>query len=125
MLRNREGEILFVDLRTWNTNIYEKKYVKFSDEQIQKVCDIYHTWQTTEGKYEKPELYYAAHTNEIAEKGYSLVPSQYIKFVDRDTEIDYQTALSQMSAEYKKLLERWEKNKKTMVDSFKVLGYEG
>ena len=25
-LRNREGEILFVDLRTWNQNIYEKKY---------------------------------------------------------------------------------------------------
>lgn len=124
MLRNREGEILFVDLRTWNTNIYEKKYVRFSEEQIQQVCDIYHTWQTTEGSYEKPELYYAAHKEEIAEKGYSLVPSQYIKFVDRDTEIDYQTALSQMSAEYKKLLERWEKNKKTMVDSFKVLGYE-
>lgn len=124
MLRNREGEILFVDLRTWNTNIYEKKYVRFSEEQIQQVCEIYHTWQTTEGSYEKPELYYAAHKEEIAEKGYSLVPSQYIKFVDRDTEIDYQTALSQMSAEYKKLLERWEKNKKTMVDSFKVLGYE-
>ena len=123
MLRNRVGEILFVDLRTWNTNIYEKKYVKFSEEQIQRVCDIYHTWQTTEGKYEEPELYYAAHKEEIARKGYSFVPSQYIEFVDHDTEIDYQTALSQMSTEYDKLLDRWEKNKETMVNAFKVLGY--
>ncbi len=122
-LRNREGEVLFIDLRTWNTNIYEKKYVKLSEEQIQRVCDIYHTWQTTGGAYAKPELYYAAHKEEIAEKGYSLVPSRYIEFVDRDTEMDYESALTEMSKEYKKLLDRWEKNKATMVDAFKVLGY--
>ncbi len=122
-LRNREGEVLFIDLRTWNTNVYEKKYVKLSEEQIQRVCDIYHTWQTTGGAYAKPELYYAAHKEEIAEKGYSLVPSRYIEFVDRDTEMDYETALTEMSKEYKKLLDRWEKNKATMVDAFKVLGY--
>ncbi len=122
-LRNREGEVLFIDLRTWNTNVYEKKYVKLSEEQIQRVCDIYHTWQTTGGAYAKPELYYAAHKEEIAEKGYSLVPSRYIEFVDRDTEMDYETALTEMSKEYKNLLDRWEKNKATMVDAFKVLGY--
>lgn len=35
-LRNREGEILFVDLRTWNENVHEKKYVELKDYQIQK-----------------------------------------------------------------------------------------
>jgi type I restriction enzyme M protein len=124
-LRNREGEVLFVDLRTWNTNIYEKKYVRLSEEQIQSVCDIYHTWQTTEGKYAQPELYYAAHKEEIAEKGYSLVPSRYIEFVDRDTEMDYKEALQQMSREYKQLIARWEKNKTAMLNAFKVLGYDG
>lgn len=39
-LRNRENEVLFVDLRTWNQNIYEKKYVQFSEEQIADVCKI-------------------------------------------------------------------------------------
>ena len=136
-LRNREGEVLFVDLRTWNENVYEKKYVELKPEQIQAVCDIYHTWQTSVPKggsykdgdewksnYAKPELYYAASKEEILEKNASLVPSRYIEFVDRDTEIDYQQALSQMSADFKALNERWEKNKKTMVEAFKVLGYE-
>ena len=125
ILRNREGEVLFIDLRTWNTNIYEKKYVRLSEEQIEEVCGIYHTWQTTEGTYAKPELYYAAHKEEIAGKGYSLVPSRYIEFVDRDTEMDYQSALQQMSREYKQLSARWEKNKAAMQDAFKVLGYDG
>ncbi len=31
--------------------------------------------------------------------------------------------LTEMSKEYKKQLDRWEKNKATMVDAFKVLGY--
>lgn len=125
MLRNRQGEVLFIDLRTWSQNIYEKKYVKLTEEQIQKVCDIYHTWQTTEGKFAKPELYYAATEKEIAEKDFSLVPSRYIEFIDRDTEMDYQSALQNMSKEFKALNARWEKNKTTLVEAFKVLGYEG
>ncbi len=143
-LRNREGEILFVDLRTWNENVYEKKYVELKDDQIQRVCDIYHTWQinasvpqvqkkTNEkgeevlefiNPYKKPELYCAVCKAEIAQKGYSLVPSRYIEFVDRDTEMDYTAALAQMSAEFKALNARWEKNKETMVNAFKVLGYD-
>ena len=123
-LRNREGEILFVDLRTWNENIYEKKYVKLSEEQIAEVCKIYFDWQTTKVEnYAKPELYYAAHIDEIREKGFSLVPSRYIEFVDRDTEIDYQAALSQMSQQFDALKKRWDENESTLVNAFKVLGY--
>lgn len=124
-LRNRKGEVLFVDLRTWNENIYEKKYVRLSEEQIARVCDIYHTWQTTPGPHACPELYYAATTAEIADRNYSLVPSRYIEFVDRDTELDYATALQNMSSEFAKLNARWEGNRQNMIDAFKVLGYDG
>ena len=36
-LRNRTGEILFIDLRTWNSNIYEKKYVRLAEADIDRV----------------------------------------------------------------------------------------
>ena len=124
MLRNREGEVLFVDLRTWNDNIYEKKFVKLSEEQIADVCKIYFDWATTASEnYAKPELYYADHLDEIREKGFSLVPSRYIEFVDRDTEIDYQSALTQMSQQFDALKKRWDENEATLVNAFKVLGY--
>lgn len=125
MLRNREGEVLFVDLRTWNENIYEKKFVKLSEEQIAEVCKIYFDWATTASEnYAKPELYYAAHLDEIREKGFSLVPSRYIEFVDRDTEIDYRSALTQMSQQFDALKKRWDENESTLVNAFKVLGYD-
>ena len=125
MLRNREGEILFVDLRTWNDNIYEKKFVKFSEDQIAAICKIYFDWATTKVEtYAQPELYYAAHIDEVREKGFSLVPSRYIEFVDRDTEMDYQAALTQMSKQFDALKKRWDDNESELVNAFKVLGYE-
>ena len=124
-LRNREGEILFIDLRTWNENIYEKKFVRFSDEQIKEICKIYFDWQTTGGEnYAKPELYYAARLDEIKEKNYSLVPSRYIEFVDRDTEMDYKQALTELSEKFDTLKKRWEENESTLENAFKVLGYD-
>lgn len=48
-LRNREHEILFMDLRTWTENPVKgenKKKVCLTTEQIQRAADIYHTWQS-------------------------------------------------------------------------------
>lgn len=96
-LRNREGEILFVDLRTWNENIYEKKFVRLSDKQIADVCRIYFDWQMKKVEnYAKPELYYAAHIKEIREKGFSLVPSRYIEFVEKKSEINWFDSLNKL-----------------------------
>lgn len=124
-LRNRTGEVLFVDLRTWNQNIYEKKYVRLSEAQIKRVCQIYFDWQTENfAEYAEPELYYAAKCYEIIEKNYSLIPSRYIEFIDRDTEIDYQKALTDMSRQFDALKKRWDENEATLVNALKVLGYE-
>ena len=123
-LRDRTGEILFIDLRTWNSNIYEKKYVRLSETEIDKVRQIYLNWQTENFvEYAEPELYYAAHRDEIQKKGYSLVPSRYIEFIDRDTEIDYKSALSEMSCKFDELKKRWDANETELINAFKVLGY--
>lgn len=122
MLRDRSGEILFVDLRTWNGNVYEKKYVRFTDEQIAAVVKIYQDWQAKGGEYAKPELYRAVKKEEIAANNWSLVPSRYIEFVDRDTELDYETALKTAGAAATDLLKRQDENAKRLAAAFKALG---
>jgi len=117
MLRNREGEILFVDLRTWNQNIYEKKYVKLSEDQIAEVCKIYFDWATTDTEnYEKPELYYAAHLDEIREKGFSLVPSRYIEFVEKKSDVDWEKCLLAIDDINSKLKEACNLSQKSISD---------
>lgn len=126
LLRNRQGEVLFVDLRTWNENRYSKgKFVQFDEAQIAAITKIYFDWQTTGVlPYAQPELYYAATKEEIASKNYSLVPSRYIEFVDRDTEIDYATALQQSAGTISDLLRRQKDNAAKLENAFKLLGYE-
>ncbi len=128
-LRDRSGEILFIDLRTWNQNVYEKKYVRFTDEQIAAVVKIYQDWQTVgrsprdrRDEYAQPELYRAVHKDEIAANNWSLVPSRYIEFVDRDTELDYKTALTTAGAAASDLLKRQDENAKRLAVAFKALG---
>lgn len=126
-LRNRTGEILFVDLRTWNQSIYEKKYVLFLPEQIKKVAEIYHTWQsegTESAAYAVPELYRSVSFKEIEANDFSLVPSRYIEFVDRDKDIDYEQILSDTASVVANLLKRQVANQEALKHAFKELGYE-
>lgn len=83
-LRNRIGEILFMDLRKWNTSIYEKKYVRFTSEQISEISQIYRQWQTgTLPSPSKDELYYSATQDDLQNHNYTLLPFRYIRFVDK------------------------------------------
>ena len=124
--RNREDEILFMDLREIGEP-FEKKYVQFSEEHIQGIAKTYHTWQQTKAdqEYENvPEYCYSAHIDEIRSKDYSLVPSKFIEFINRDENIDFDEKMTGLQAEFTELLKAEEDSKKELLNVFKELGYE-
>lgn len=129
-LRNREKEILFMDLRQWTENAVkneQKKKVKLSKEQVLKATEIYFKWQE-EGadgeRYEEAELYRSVKFEELEKNNFSLVPSRYIEFVDRDTNIDYNKVLSETASAVSDLLNRQRNNDETLRNALKTLGYE-
>lgn len=122
-LRKREHEFLFVDLRRWNTNIYEKSYVFFDDSQIEAIKRIYTSWQTGEGYEDIPELCRSATLAEIAAQNYSLAPSKYIEFVDRDLQIDYEAEMERIQAEVKDILKQEKKSQAMLEAAFRGIGY--
>lgn len=124
--RNREKEILFMDLRQLGSP-YEKKYIELTEEDRAKVVETYHNWQQTgyENTYENiPEFCYSAGYDEVAEKGFTLVPSRYIEFVNRDENIDFDAKMKTLQMELKDLLQQEEKSKVDLLNVFKELGYE-
>jgi len=120
--RDREKEILFMDLRQMGEP-FEKKYVQFSDADIQKATTIYHQWQTQEIE-NIPELCYSANLEEIEKKDFSLVPSKYIEFVNRDENIDFDEKMKVLQSEFSELLKAEEESKRELLSVFKNLGYE-
>ena len=170
--RNREQEILFMDLRQLGEP-FEKKFTQFSDADIKKVVSTYHHWQSRgelnspdnspdkkgelnspdnspdkkgelnspdnspdkmgvcdtplppDTKYVNiPEFCYAASFEEVAKKDFSLVPSKYIEFVNRDEQIDFDEKMKTLQSELALLLKAAEKSKQDLLTVFKELGYE-
>ena len=124
--RNREDEVLFMDLRQMGSP-YEKKYIELTEDDRKKVSDVYHAWQQVgyEENYKNvPEFCYSANISEIAEKGYTLVPSRYIEFVNRDENIDFDAKMQTLQTELKELLIQEKQSTSDLLDVFKELGYE-
>ena len=120
--RDREKEILFMDLRQLGEP-FEKKFTQFSDSDIKKVTSTYHQWQTKEIE-NIPEFCYSAKFEEVAKKDFSLVPSKYIEFVNRDENIDFDEKMQTLQSEFAELLKAEATSKIDLLTVFKELGYE-
>ena len=122
--RNRENEILFMDLRQKGIP-FEKKFIQFSDEEIKEIPSTYHNWQSQANDYQDiAEYCYSAQKSELVKKDYSLVPSKYIEFINRDENIDFDDKMTALQTEITNLLKEEEKSKQDLLKVFKELGYE-
>ena len=128
-LRNREHEILFMDLRTWTENPVKgenKKKVLLKTDQIERAADIYHTWQSegTDGsRYEAEELYRSVGIAEIEQNNWALTPSKYIAFIDHDLEIDYEKEMARIQAEMQAVMKQEKKSQQMLEEAFRGIGY--
>ena len=143
-VRDRRGEVLFMDLRRWNKNIEEividknkkKKKTVLSDEQIQEVKRIYNNWQSVDMSLyqDVPELCKAVkiqikdkvNTDDITieEKDWSLAPSKYIEFIDHDLDIDFNKEMRHIQSDMKEILSKEEESQSMLIEAFRGIGYE-
>ena len=124
--RDRQDEILFMDLRRWGSE-YDKKFIELTPNDIQKVTENYHNWQQKDydSTYKDiPEFCYSAQFVEVKQNDFSLVPSRYIEFVDKDSNIDFDTEMSRIQKEFKTLLAEEVESQEQLREAFKGLGYE-
>lgn len=122
--RNREKEILFLDLRQIGEP-FEKKFTQFSEQHIKDIGKTYHNWQQENKDYKDiPEYCYAATIEEVAKKDFSLVPSKYIEFVNRDEKINFDEKMQILQSEIAPLLKAQVVSQIDLLTVFKELGYE-
>lgn len=124
--RDREDEVLFMDLRQ-KGEPFEKKFVQFSEQDIKDFAETLHTWQQVgaDTQYQDiAEYCYSARNIEIAAKDYSLVPSKYIEFINRDENIDFDEKMNSLKDQFGELLVQEKQSKADLLKVFKELGYE-
>jgi type I restriction enzyme M protein len=81
-LRDRRGEVLFIDARKMGALVQgSRKQKELSDEEIQKIATAYHAWrgEPDAGEYsDEPGFCKSATTDEIAKHNFVLTPGRYV-----------------------------------------------
>lgn len=135
-LRNRTNEVLFMDLRRWDSNIEEividkgkkKKKTVLTDNQIIEIKRFYSNWKSVDTSIyaDVPEFCKSVSLDGeegIRAKNYSLAPSKYIEFIDHDMKIDYEKEMERIQAEMREVM-KVEKQSQTMLEeAFRGIGY--
>lgn len=146
-VRNREHEVLFINLRAWDDNIEEitidkgkrKKKTVLSDDQITKIKEVYNNWQSVDRTLysDVPEFCKSVKINNsdlteeeirndvvtIEKKNYALMPSKYIEFIDHDLNIDYNKEMQRIQKEMQEVIKKEKTSQELLSSAFKGIGY--
>ena len=81
-------------------------------------------WQDENGAYKDiPELCQSVSLGGLREKDYSLAPSKYIEFIDRDLDIDYEKEMARIQKEMRDILKKEKESQTMMEEAFRGIGY--
>ena len=143
-VRDRRGEVLFMDLRTWDQNVEEividkgkkKKKTVLTPDQIADIKKVYNAWQSVDTTLyaDVPEFCQSVKILKkdkvrpedvsIEEKDFALTPSKYIEFIDHDLDIDYGKEMARIRDEMRLLMVSEELSQSMLKDAFRGIGYD-
>ncbi len=76
--RDRHDEVLFIDARKMGIMV-TRKNKELTDEDLERITGVYHSWRNKDGKYEDVKGFCkASKIEEIEKNSFGLAPEQYV-----------------------------------------------
>lgn len=123
--KNRSGQTLFIDARNIG-HMVNRRNKEFSQEDIDRVADVYHHWRAQDGKYaDMPGFCKATGTDEIKEHDYVLTPGRYVgsEAVEEDDEA-FEEKMKRLTAELHDQFAQSHGLEQQIKENLKKIGYE-
>ncbi|APC39979.1 type I restriction-modification system subunit M [Clostridium estertheticum] len=123
--RNRGSEILFIDARQLGEMI-DRRHRELSNEDINKVSEIYHNWRNIDGNYEDVKgLCNSAKLDKVKEYEYVLIPGRYVGIEEvEDDGIPFEDKMENMTVELAELFAKSGHLEEEIRKNLGGLGYE-
>ncbi len=120
--RERKNEILFIDTSKMGT-MESRKLRVFTDGDIDKVADIYHTWRNTGTTYSNIDgMCYSATLDEVRKQDYKLTPGIYVGTEEvEDDGILFEDKMAGLKAQLVVQFEKGNELQKRILENFKKL----
>ncbi|KRP85206.1 DNA methyltransferase [Bradyrhizobium pachyrhizi] len=108
-LRDRSGEVLFIDARKLGTMV-DRTRKEFSEQDIAKISGLYHAWREGKGYEDVPGFCKSANLDEIRGHNHVLTPGRYVGATDvEDDDVPFSERFAALRA---KLDEQVQENEK-------------
>lgn len=126
--RKRDNEILFIDTSKMGT-MESRKLRVFTDEDVQKVTDIYHAWRNNKdchpelvsgSQYQNTDGFcYSASLDEVKKQDYKLTPGIYVGTEElEDDGIPFEDKMEALKAQLKEQFKKGNELQKQILENF-------
>nr|WP_306174708.1 type I restriction-modification system subunit M [Alteromonas stellipolaris] len=123
-LRDRKGEVLFIDAR--NLGYMKDRVLKdFTIEDVQKVTDSFHNWQTGENYEDVAGFCKSAKLDEIEKHDFVLTPGRYVGAAEQEDDGEpFAEKMARLTSQLKEQFEESNRLEQQIKENLKGLGYE-
>ena len=98
--KTRKGQTLFIDARDMGELINRRQRV-LTEEDIKKIADTYHKWQSEDESYEDIKGFCKSATIEdVREYDYVLTPGRYVGLPEEEEDFNFEERFSKLKAEF-------------------------
>lgn len=120
-IRHRSNEILFIDTRNMG-HLINRRTRELSEEDIQKIKEIYHNWLNPEGDYEDVKGFCnSASLERVKELDYVLTPGRYVGLPDDEDDFDFNERFTALKTEFEEQLKEEEQLNKMILENLKKI----
>ncbi|WP_275672474.1 type I restriction-modification system subunit M [Thermomonas alba] len=103
-LRDRRGQVLFIDARNMGVMV-DRTRRELTDAEIQKIADTYHAWRGEEGAGEYadvPGFCKSATLEEIRKHGFVLTPGRYVGAAQQEDDGEpFEEKMARLAAQWR------------------------
>ncbi len=123
-LRDRRGEILFIDSRKLG-HMVDRTRRELSNEDIAKIADTYHAWREGNGYEDVPGFCKSASLEEIRGHNYVLTPGRYVgaTAVEED-DVPFEEKMAELTAKLAEQFEESARLEDTIRKNLEWFGWE-